>query len=160
MPIVTETASAVFEMKNIASQPGVAAITWGCEDLSAFLGALGNRDPCSKEYLDVFKHCRLQTLLAAKAAGVQAIDGVYADVRDSAGFGAEVKDAVFMGFDGKLTLHPSQIQAVHKAFRPGEQAVQEAKEVVGGVSGGGVSGCPRGRSNGNYHFRKGDGNWV
>ena len=39
------------------------SITWGCEDLSAEIGSVGNRDPKTKEYLDVFKHVRTMCLL-------------------------------------------------------------------------------------------------
>jgi len=69
-------------------------------------------------------------LLAAKAAGVQAIDGIYQNVRDVIGFENDVKNIKLMGFDGKLTLHPDQIIAVHKVFEPTHDELQDAVNIV------------------------------
>jgi len=68
--------------------------------------------------------------LAAKAAGVQAIDGIYQNVRDVIGFENDVKNIKLMGFDGKLTLHPDQIIAVHKVFEPTHDELQDAVNIV------------------------------
>ena len=102
LPIATETPKAVLNIAQIAQGPRVCAITWGCEDLSAELGSYGTRNTSNHEYLDIFTHCRNMCLLAAKAAGVQAIDGIYQNVRDVAGFEKESGEAKQMGFDGKL----------------------------------------------------------
>ena len=69
-------------------------------------------------------------LLAAKAARVQAIDGIYQNVRDMDGFETEANEAKYMGFDGKLTLHPEQIAAVHKVFEPTQSELEEAVDIV------------------------------
>jgi len=130
LPIATETPLAVMNIADIARGPRVCAITWGCEDLSAELGSYGTRDQSSNEYLDIFRHCRNMCLLAAKAAGVQAIDGIYQDVRDMDGFEKDSMNAKYMGFDGKLTLHPNQISALHKLFEPTTVESKEAKEIV------------------------------
>ena len=130
LPIATETAAAVLNIAEIARGPRVCAITWGCEDLSADIGSFGTRELKSGRYLDVFRHCRNMCLLAAKAAGVQAIDGIYQDIRDTKGFEMEAQDASYAGFDGKLTLHPAQVPAVHLAFAPSAKEVQEASTIV------------------------------
>ena len=130
LPIATETPAAVLNIAEIAKGPRVCAITWGCEDLSAELGSFGTRNIKSGQYLDIFRHCRSSCLLAAKAAGVQAIDGIYQDVRDDKGFELEAQDASFSGFDGKLTLHPKQVPALHRAFAPSSEELKEAKAVV------------------------------
>jgi citrate lyase beta subunit/acyl dehydratase len=129
-PIATETPLAVLNIADIARGPRVCAITWGCEDLSVELGSYGTRNQKSRDYLDIFRHCRIMCLLAAKAAGVQAIDGIYQNVRDMDGFEQESMDAKYMGFDGKLTLHPNQISALHKLFEPTKEEFVEAKEIV------------------------------
>lgn len=129
LPIATETPAAVLNIADIARGPRVCAITWGCEDLSAEMGSFATRDADGK-YLDVFRHCRSMCLLAARAAGVQAIDGIYQDVRDAAGFEGEAREARVMGFDGKLTLHPDQISGAHGAFEPTESELEEARGVV------------------------------
>ena len=129
-PIATETPLAVLNIAAIARGPRVCAITWGCEDLSATLGSPTTRHEITGEYLDIYKHCRNMCLLAAKAANVQAIDGIYQNVRDTEGFINEAAEAVRMGFDGKLTLHPSQIEAVHAAFEPTQSELDEAVRII------------------------------
>jgi acyl dehydratase len=69
-------------------------------------------------------------LLAARAANVQAIDGVYQNVRDSHGFVKEARDATRMGYDGKLTLHPDQIRDANIAFVPSEEEMDRAYRIV------------------------------
>ena len=69
-------------------------------------------------------------LLAAKAAGVQAIDGVYQDIRDMAGFERETNEAKLMGYDGKLSLHPDQVKALHRVFQPTPEEINEAREIL------------------------------
>ncbi len=64
VPIATETPMGVLNIKDICGAPRVAAVAWGCEDLSEQLGSLKNRDPSTNEYLDVFKHARITTLMA------------------------------------------------------------------------------------------------
>ena len=131
LPIATETPLAVLNIASIAQGPRVCAITWGCEDLSAALGSYNTRDANnSGAYLDVFRHCQTMCLLAAKAAGVQAIDGVYQNVRDMDGFQNEANYAKCIGFDGKLTLHPGQISALHKVFEPTREEREEATAIV------------------------------
>lgn len=131
LPIATETPAAVLNIADIAKGPRVVAITWGCEDLSAELGSYGTRNADSGEYFGIFQHCRNMCLLAAKAAGVQAIDGIYQNVRDVKGFEKETREAKYMGFDGKLTLHPDQISMLHRVFEPTKEELQEANEIVG-----------------------------
>jgi len=132
LPIATETPLAVLNIASIAKGPRVAAITWGCEDLSAEMGSFGTRKQLSDGggYLDIFVHCQSMCLLAAKAANVQAIDGIYQNVRDVSGFEKEAYDAKYSGFDGKLTLHPRQIASVHRAFQPTDAELKEAREIA------------------------------
>jgi len=129
LPIATETPAAVLNIADIARGPRVCAITWGCEDLSAEIGSFGTRKP-DGGYLDIFRHCQSMCLLAAKAANIQAIDGIYQNVRDMAGFEKEASDSKYMGFDGKLTLHPEQISAVHRVFEPTQAELKDANAIV------------------------------
>ena len=134
LPIATETPTAVLNIASIAKGPRVCAITWGCEDLSAELGSFGTREPGGEreggDYLSIFRYCRNMCLLAAKAANVQAIDGIYQNIRDISGLVRETSDAKYMGFDGKLTLHPDQISAVHSAFEPTQVEFEKASQIV------------------------------
>ncbi|MCW2833821.1 MAG: malyl-CoA thiolesterase [Nocardioides sp.] len=69
-------------------------------------------------------------LLAARAAGIVIIDGVYNDVKDVEGFLAECEQGRQMGFDGKTLIHPGQVEGANRAFAPSEQAVADARGVL------------------------------
>ena len=69
-------------------------------------------------------------LLAARAAGIVIIDGVYNDVKDIEGFLAECEQGRQMGFDGKTLIHPGQIEGANTAFAPSEQAVEDARGIL------------------------------
>lgn len=71
----------------------------------------------------------MQTVLAARAYGLDVLDGVYNDFRDEAGFGAECAQGRAMGFDGKTLIHPSQIDAANHAFGIGEAELAAANAI-------------------------------
>jgi len=127
--IATETPRAVLRLEEIADGPRVAGITWGSEDLSAALNATRTRSD-DGHYLPVFELVRQLALLAAHAAGVAAIDGVYTDFRDLTGLVGEAKQAAASGFTGKMTIHPAQIEPVNAAFTPGVEAVESARAML------------------------------
>ena len=129
LPIATETPQGLLRLAEIAAAPRVAAITWGAEDLAAALGARANRGP-DGALLELFRQVRWQTLVAARAAGVQAIDGVFVDHRDLAGLRREAEEAARCGFDGKLTIHPAQIEPVNAAFTPAPEEVERARRLL------------------------------
>lgn len=141
LPICSEVPAAVFNMKEISTAtPRVVALTWGAEDLSAELGAKYNKRKDGL-YLDVFRHCRVQTLLAAKAAGVGAIDGVYTDLKDLKGLRAECDEGAGSGFDGKLTIHPDQVAVANAAFAPSPEEFAEAEELLAAFEASAQSGA-------------------
>ena len=72
----------------------------------------------------------MQIILAARAAGLDVIDGVYNSFADQAGFAAECTEAAAMGFDGKSLIHPAQIAAANAAFSPSAEALAEAHALV------------------------------
>ncbi|MDE0478577.1 MAG: CoA ester lyase [Gammaproteobacteria bacterium] len=127
--IGTETPGSAFHLPEMAAHPRVDGLTWGSEDLSAELGASAIRD-ASGAYLEVFSLVRSLALLAAAAAGKQPIDTIYADVRDLKGFREECRRAAAMGFTGKLTIHPDQIEIVNEMFTPSPAEVAEAEELL------------------------------
>lgn len=128
--IATETPQGVLNVKEIATAcPRVDALTWGAEDLSAAIGARRNRDE-SGQFLEVFRYARIVTLLAATAAGVEPLDTVFVDIRDSEGLRRECIEGAWMGFTGKITIHPSQIEIVNEIFSPSPADVAEARELL------------------------------
>jgi len=127
--IGTEVAGAVFNLPTMATHPRVDGLTWGAEDLSASLGARAKRDEHGN-YLEVFSFVRSMCLLAAVAARVQPIDAVYTDIKNSKGLQSECKTAADMGYTGKITIHPDQIEIVNEAFTPSKQEIDEATELL------------------------------
>ncbi|WP_418057719.1 HpcH/HpaI aldolase/citrate lyase family protein [Pimelobacter simplex] len=69
-------------------------------------------------------------LLAARAAGIVIIDGVYNDVKNIDGFLAECEQGRQMGFDGKTLIHPGQVEGANTAFAPSAQAVEDARGLI------------------------------
>jgi citrate lyase subunit beta / citryl-CoA lyase len=127
--IGTEMAAAVFNLPQMVGHERVDGVTWGAEDLSVSLGARAKRDE-NGNYLEVFSFVRSMCLLAAVAAQVQPIDAVYVDIRNAKGLRKECKDAADMGFTGKLTIHPDQIDIVNEAFTPSAEEIEAATALV------------------------------
>ena len=127
--IATETPLSVLNLPTFAQCPRVAALTWGAEDLSAALGAPRSRRP-DGEYLDLYKHCRCQTLLCAAAGGVQPLDTVFVDFRDPEALRRDCQESVWLGYTGRLTIHPAQIDIVNQAFSPDPEAVAESERLL------------------------------
>ena len=69
-------------------------------------------------------------LLAARAAGVPILDGVYLDLDDAEGFAAACRQGAGLGFDGKTLIHPKQIEAANRAFAPTAEDVDRARRVI------------------------------
>src|SRR6478752_4930399 len=72
----------------------------------------------------------MQVILAVRAYGLDAIDSVFNDFKDADAFEAECTQARAMGFDGKMLIHPAQIDAANRHFAPGETAIHEAEEII------------------------------
>ena len=102
---------------------------WGAEDLVADLGGSSSRR-ADGTYRDVARHVRSTTLLAASAFGRLALDAVHLDIRDIEGLRAEADDAVAVGFDVTVCIHPSQIPVVREAYRPSEEKLDWARRVL------------------------------
>ena len=129
VPINTETARAALRLPQLTSAPRLTAMTWGAEDLMSNIGASRNRDEHGN-YFSLYETCRNQTLLAATAAGVPAIDTVFTDLNDIEGLKRECRYAADLGFLGKLTIHPAQIDIVNAAFTPSLELVAECNRLV------------------------------
>lgn len=127
--IGTEVAEAVFNLPAMAKHDRVDAVTWGAEDLSGVLGAKAKRD-AQGNYLEVFSFVRSTCLLAAVAGNAQPIDAVYVDIKNQEGLARECKAAADMGYTGKITIHPSQIEIVNAAFTPSSAEIEEASELI------------------------------
>ena len=128
--IVTETAASLFGLLSYR-QPAspLAAMSWGAEDLSAALGASSKYDE-SGELSFTYRLARSLCLAGAVAAGVQPVDGVFADFRDEDGLAREAAAARREGFTGKLAIHPAQVAVINAAFTPSADDIAHAQEIV------------------------------
>jgi citrate lyase subunit beta/citryl-CoA lyase len=128
--IATETAAALFHGATYAgASRRLAGLTWGAEDLSAALGAETNRDADGR-FTAPYVFARTLCLAAAAAAGVAALDTVYVDFRDEAGFRREAEEARRDGFTGKLAIHPAQVPVINDVFTPTAAAIARAQAIV------------------------------
>jgi citrate lyase subunit beta / citryl-CoA lyase len=128
--ITTETAGSLFHMGSyVGASRRLAGLTWGAEDLSADLGAETSRLP-DGTYTPPYVLARNLALFAAHAARVQAIDTVYPNFRDEAGFRRECEAARRDGFTGKMAIHPAQVPVINEVFTPAAAAVAKARAVI------------------------------
>jgi len=140
LPVATETPVAVMSLQDYRSPPPrVVALSWGAEDLSAAMGAATNRDE-NGEFLFTYKVVRSLVLIAAKAAGISAIETLHADFRDSKGLDRVARAAQREGFSGMFAIHPDQVEIINAAFTPSQDDIAHAKRVVEAfASGAGVA---------------------
>jgi citrate lyase subunit beta / citryl-CoA lyase len=71
-----------------------------------------------------------QTVTAARAHRLAAIDGAYNDITDQSGFAASCAQGRAFGFDGKTLIHPGQIAACNRAFAPSTDEIANAKKII------------------------------
>ena len=127
--VLIETPMGAVMVNELARIDNAFALMWGAEDLFAATGGTANRWP-DGSYRDVAKHVRSQTLLAAKAYGRMALDSVYLDIRDLDGLRGEADDAVAVGFDAKVAIHPTQVAVVRAAYSPTDEQLAWARRVL------------------------------
>lgn len=124
MPMI-ESAKGVREVNEIAQASSRnVALTIGGEDLATDLGV--TRTKGSEEIFT----SRSLIVLAAKAAGIDALDTIYSNVNDIEGLKRETELIKKLGFSGKAVIHPKQIKPVHEVFNPKEEEVREARKII------------------------------
>jgi len=117
-----ETAAGLAAAAAIArASERLDGLILGYADLAASLGRTGAQD---------WRYAQETVLVAARAAGIQAIDGPYLGTRDDEAFRAEVTHARTLGFDGKWAIHPAQLDTLRDAFTPTDDEIADAREVL------------------------------
>ncbi|MCF6368996.1 HpcH/HpaI aldolase/citrate lyase family protein [Rhizobium halophilum] len=120
-----ETAGGVLNAAAIAkSDPRLDCLVLGLNDLRKDTGVPSEH---GRTYLVPWI---MQVVLAARAHGLDVIDSVFNDFRDTDGFAAECAQGRAMGFDGKMLIHPAQIEGANQAFGPSAEAIAEAKAII------------------------------
>jgi citrate lyase beta subunit len=119
-----ETPRGVIDAPAIAAVPGVVALLAGMADLAKDLRA---RPDAARTPL---LYALSAIVLAARAAGKMAFDGVYTDVGNAAGFEAEARHGLMLGFDGKTLIHPSQVVPCNAVFSPSDAEIDDARALI------------------------------
>jgi (3S)-malyl-CoA thioesterase len=125
-----ETPAGVHAAAAVASAPGVAGLIAGTNDLAA---ALRLPQGAGRGGLML----ALQTVvLAARAAGGIALDGVWNGLDDPDGLAAECAEGRALGFDGKTLIHPGQIEIANRIFGPSAAELEDARALIEAATGG------------------------
>ncbi len=128
-----ETAQGLVNVNEIAfASPRIETIIFGPADFMASIGmrslVVGALHP---DYPgDPFHHILVSILMAARARGVQAIDGPFLQVRDVDAFREVAKRSAVLGFDGKWVLHPGQIDAANEIYAPSQEDYDHAELIL------------------------------
>ena len=116
-----ETPEGILNAAEIARAPRMAGFVMGTNDLAKDLGC---RTRGAMHM--ALQHC----LLAARAAGITCVDGVYNAFRDEEGLARECAEGRDFGFDGKTLIHPAQIAIANAAFAPSEAEIELARRQI------------------------------
>jgi citrate lyase subunit beta/citryl-CoA lyase len=129
-----ENAAGLLAAASIATaSPRVEALVFGPADFMASVNmrslVVGEQPP-GYEPGDAYHFPLMTILLAARAAGVQAIDGPYLQIHDVDGFRRQARRTAALGFDGKWVLHPGQVDAANEVFAPDQADYDHAERIL------------------------------
>src|SRR5215471_10750308 len=120
-----ESARGVLHAEDIAAAwPRMAALIFGSADYAVDIGVHGAiRD-------HIYFYPKTKTVVAARAAGIQVVDGVTMQFRDLAQCERDARATAEMGFDGKWAIHPDQVEVINRLFTPSAKEITRAKEIL------------------------------
>ena len=122
-----ETPIGILNAQSIgAASDRVAVWVMGTNDIAKDTGA--HHTPMRLPMVTALGIC----MLAARAYGIQILDGVYNDIKDEDGFRDICQQGLEMGFDGKTLIHPSQVAPCNEVFSPTEAQLEMAARIVAG----------------------------
>lgn len=124
MPIIESALGVLNAYQICTAAENVCSVAIGLEDFTADLGVKRTNEG-SESFV-----ARSLVVLAAKAAGVQAIDSVFSDIDDMEAMKNNVLVSKAMGFNGMGIIHPRQIRVVHEYFGPDVAEIEKAKKIV------------------------------
>ncbi|HYR02713.1 MAG TPA: CoA ester lyase, partial [Syntrophobacteria bacterium] len=131
-----ETARGMLNAGEIAfASPRIETLVFGVADYGASLtmpsrGISGHGD-AEEMYPGHRWHFPMSRMaMAAKAAGLEAIDAPYGDFKDQAGLEKSCQTAVALGYDGKWAIHPAQLETINRAFTPSAEDVSRSVRVL------------------------------
>ena len=127
MAAIESTLGIVNAYEIAVASERMMGIALGAEDYCANLKT--QRSPEGTELL----FSRQQIVVAARAAGIDALDTVYSNLNDMETFRKEVELIKQLGFDGKSIINPRQIEIVNEVFAPTEKAIEKAKTIIAAI---------------------------
>lgn len=127
MAAIESTLGIVNAHEIAVASERMMGIALGAEDYCANLKT--QRSPEGTELL----FARQQIVVAARAAGIDALDTVYSNLNDMETFRKEVELIKQLGFDGKSIINPRQIEIVNEVFAPTEKAIEKAKTIIAAI---------------------------
>jgi citrate lyase subunit beta/citryl-CoA lyase len=141
--LVEETAAMQHVDAIAAASDRLEALIFGPGDYSAAQGvdlsAIGNRDEDGYPG-DIWHYARNRIVIAARANGLDAIDGPFPDFSDPDGYRQECRHSSLLGFVGKWAIHPSQIAIANEVYAPAPDVVDRARRVVDAMERGAAAG--------------------
>ncbi|MDR1078949.1 MAG: CoA ester lyase [Propionibacteriaceae bacterium] len=132
LEVQIESAAGVLAAPSVAaSSPRLESLVFGPGDYMASLGmaSLNVGSQPDGYPADAFHHVLMTILLAARAHGLQAIDGPFVGIRDLDGFLASARRSAALGYDGKWVLHPDQVEAGRTVFTPPAAVLERARRI-------------------------------
>ena len=147
--LIIETAQGLINVNKIASSSNrIESLHFGAADFAASIGAktmsiggtsssYGTLEPLKKNNMkrnfflnDIWQVALFNIVVAANAWGLRAIDCPYGNFNDDEGFNVLAKSAYSLGYNGKMIIHPNQINLANQIFSPTVDEVKEAKEIL------------------------------
>ncbi|KAF0958645.1 MULTISPECIES: HpcH/HpaI aldolase/citrate lyase family protein [Rhodococcus] len=129
-----ENAIGLTNINAIATaSPRVQTLVFGPADFMASINMrtlVVGEQPDGYDRGDAYHHILMTILMAARAHGVQAIDGPYLQIRDVEAFRRSAQRTAALGFDGKWVLHPTQIEAANDVFSPRQDDYDRAELIL------------------------------
>ena len=125
LEVQIETARGLVGVEEIAQSPNVEALLFGPGDFAASIGV-----PVLTIGSGASEYAMARVAVAAKAFGLQAIDGPLAVLDDDAALRASAERALALGYDGKWAIHPSQLETLHDVFTPSEAEIERARRIL------------------------------
>jgi citrate lyase subunit beta/citryl-CoA lyase len=125
LEVQIETTRGLVNVEAIAREPQVEALLFGPGVFAASLGV-----PVLTIGSGASEYAMARVAVAAKAFGLQAIDGPYAALEDEDALRASSERALALGYDGKWAIHPSQLETLHDVFTPSEAEIERARRIL------------------------------
>jgi citrate lyase subunit beta/citryl-CoA lyase len=131
LEVLIEEAEGLVNVEEIARcSDRLETLIFGPGDFSASQGVRWAMAREASYPGDIWAYHRSRIVVAARAAGIDAIDGPFANFRDADGYRVEAARAALLGFVGKWAIHPSQIDIANDVFSPKAEEVANARQVI------------------------------